>query len=591
MRVTRVFAIVLATMCVAGCGERGELTSEVTEGPPTEWNRRPTQAPLFLPEGVAVADPPPPPIQGGSLLATTTGFAVVADQDRDAIFVVSLDSDAVTATLALEPGDQPGRMVEGDRGFVHVVLRGGGAVVTLDPATGELLSQQRVCSTPSGIDYDDGMLHLVCETGELYSWQPRESAPLPLRNLGRDLRDVVAYEGELFVTRFRSAEVIRIAADGTATQHFAGGAASPEDRQPHVAWRMRGVPGGGVHVLHQLHRPVGEVTNPSGMGYENTGCDGDVVVALSRVDTEAPPRVLPSVGTFVPDFDVSAGGAELAIVATGQAFDPFELLADWVLFDMHGDDCGPSTYRHSWPDTYEVVSIAYDAFGALLLQSREPAVLLRRTSNGTTMIELSDVSRKDTGLAYFHADSGRGLACVTCHPLGRDDGHVWRFEEGLRRTQTLAGTLVGTAPYHWDGAMEDLGDIMTSVFNERMRGAKLDKHGHEAFVSWLLSIAPPRGKSESDASHAGRLVFEEKGCADCHGGAALTDNSTQDVATGGAFQVPSLVGVGARFPYMHDGCASTLENRFTVPACGGAQHGDVVGGVELFELIQYLETL
>ena len=43
-------------------------------------------------------------------------------------------------------------------------------------------------------------------------------------------------------------------------------------------------------------------------------------------------------------------------------------------------------------------------------------------------------------------------------------------------------------------------------------------------------------------------------------------------APGGAFQVPSLVGIGTRGPFMHDGCAATLRDRFN-PACGGAQHG------------------
>ncbi len=47
------------------------------------------------------------------------------------------------------------------------------------------------------------------------------------------------------------------------------------------------------------------------------------------------------------------------------------------------------------------------------------------------------------------------------------------------------------------------------------------------------------------------------------------------VGTGKAFQVPSLLGIGARAPYMHDGCAPTLKERFSAakPCGGGDMHG------------------
>ena len=71
-----------------------------------------------------------------------------------------------------------------------------------------------------------------------------------------------------------------------------------------------------------------------------------------------------------------------------------------------------------------------------------------------------------------------------------------------------------------------------------------------------------------------------------------TNNRTVDVGTGEALQVPSLLGVGARGPWMHDGCASTLKERFD-PACGGDAHGDTsrLDEEEIDSLVRFLASL
>jgi cytochrome c peroxidase len=67
------------------------------------------------------------------------------------------------------------------------------------------------------------------------------------------------------------------------------------------------------------------------------------------------------------------------------------------------------------------------------------------------------------------------------------------------------------------------------------------------------------------------------GCTTCRSGSKLTNNKSYDVGTtdaGELLQVPSLRGVGYRAPFLHDGCAETLRDRFD-PSCGGARHGKV----------------
>ena len=136
--------------------------------------------------------------------------------------------------------------------------------------------------------------------------------------------------------------------------------------------------------------------------------------------------------------------------------------------------------------------------------------------------------------------------------------------------------------------------LMLEVFNTRMGGEPLPEEYAGAFTNWLVDLPSPKRTPMSDAALRGRDLFvsDEVGCADCHEGARLTNNDTADVGTGAAFQVPSLIGVGTRAPYMHDGCAQTLEERFET-WCGGNQHGNVdhLDDEQLADLIAYLETL
>ena len=78
----------------------------------------------------------------------------------------------------------------------------------------------------------------------------------------------------------------------------------------------------------------------------------------------------------------------------------------------------------------------------------------------------------------------------------------------------------------------------------------------------------------------------------CHVGPQYTNNALVNVGTGGMFKVPSLIGLAARAPYMHDGCAVTLRDRFTT--CGNSPlHGNTatLSAAQLDDLIAFLESL
>jgi cytochrome c peroxidase len=93
----------------------------------------------------------------------------------------------------------------------------------------------------------------------------------------------------------------------------------------------------------------------------------------------------------------------------------------------------------------------------------------------------------------------------------------------------------------------------------------------------------------------GQQVFSDPsvGCTTCHSGAQLSTHQLLNVGTGASFKVPSLIAVGYRAPYLHNGCAPTLLDRFG-PACGGGdQHGHTsqLSSGQLSDLVAYLESL
>jgi cytochrome c peroxidase len=244
----------------------------------------------------------------------------------------------------------------------------------------------------------------------------------------------------------------------------------------------------------------------------------------------------------------------------------------------------------------QAIAAAFDGDDALIVQTREPAAIHIMTEDRRRpwkTISLPGASRADTGHAVFHSNAGGNIACASCHAEGTDDGHTWEFVGmGPRRTPSLLGTLRGTEPFHWDGEMANLQTLVDHVFVERMSGPHMDKAHVDALGSWIFALpAPPRVQAETEATARGKVLFEQR-CQSCHSGAMLTNNKSVDVGTGGVFQVPSLVGVAWRAPYLHTGCAQTLLQRFD-GTCGGATHGDVsdLGANGVADLVTYLETL
>src|SRR5438067_3205982 len=203
----------LALLWVAGCGRvtdwQVDPPIEITDAGPGPSGPQPQFGPTVT------SPTPPPPLIGGTLLVLQSGVAIAADPDRDRVYAVDVAAQTKLADIALQPGDQPGRLAEDAAGRIHVVLRGGGAVATIDPKTWTA-TRQAVCAAPRGIAYETAtdLVHVACAGGELVSLPAAGGAAVRTLQLDRDLRDVVIASGELLVTRFRTADVLAVDASG-----------------------------------------------------------------------------------------------------------------------------------------------------------------------------------------------------------------------------------------------------------------------------------------------------------------------------------------------------------------------------------------
>ena len=652
-RTRRLGLALSATLAQIGCdpGTEGNTPAPVIVEPPPQPISfeppatpslpiaTPMTAPLF--DGKTKRAEHSAPVVGGTLLVTRDGQTIVAaDPDRDAVFVVDAAS-RVVSKVSLSRGDEPGRIAEGPAGTLFVALRRAGALLAIDLRSASVLQRAAVCASPRGVAYDQksGSVYVACRSGQLHTLDAQTLAQRRTLQLDSDLRDVIVREHDLVVTRFLSAEVLVVAEDGSVSRR-----ARPQSTcgDATVAYRALSLPDGQVAVAHQIssNDAVGE--GPSGYG-SSTFCGiGLVARSLTLVDTETPsaaepssdlgaagaaneispgaldpggerPRLpmtfhssfLPGAGPLDVAFDaqgtrmaVIAMDSQLVITPEGPAapetptLDPGATL--WLSpRGTTGQGFFDAPRVSSVALTGEPVAVAFSAAGKYIVQSREPAALW--FEDGTS-VTLSDESHADSGHLMFHMNSGIGIACASCHPEGGDDGHVWRFPEGLRRTLPLEGGVLERAPFHWDGTLGDMDELVQTVMVTRMGLRRLPSNAQVAALGAFLEQVPklpPADGLDAAAVARGASVFqrEDVGCASCHSGPQFTNNQLADVGTGGSFVTPTLLGVGLRPALFHDGCAKSIAQRFGV--CGGAAHGkpELLSADERADLIAFLRSL
>jgi hypothetical protein len=581
------------------------------------------------------------PLTGGTLIAAPTGeMAYASFPDLDSVARVDLWAGTIEL-LPLGAGAEPGRLVLDAQGVLHVVQRGTGEIADVDVSgrTLKLIGTRSVCAEPRGITADADRLHVACVGGDLVTLAAPAGGPVLSRTfIERDLRDVVVVNGTLKVSTFRSAQLLgvdtpsRIVPPTLKVPDTEVFPSAPRTFAPGVAWRTVATPNGSTVTTYT--RGLVEAVSPvvpasvaqtcsmtSTSAYSGTTttttvacpepaseCD-DTITAISHsaVMVVAPNGVVRShmfAGALPVDVAVSPidGSIVVAMAGSSTVAKVGTQVEDGELFPQGLPSVCAKTGSllqplfHADPDL--VLAVAFMANGDLLVQTERSVV--RVLGGGATVmrIDLGEANaqiaqRNELGYQLFHREATPGgIACATCHPDGLEDGRIWSLPEGVRRTQSLSGGAIAVAPFHWDGSLPSIPDLMGEVFVKRMGGTlPADPEVLNQLVFWLGGRRAP--KSDAPSWAAGKALFEGRaGCSECHLGPRLSNDALADVGTGGLFKVPSLIGVGARFPLMHTGCATTFSDRFD-PNCGGARHGAVTlpQTQDVNDLTAYLSSL
>ena len=236
----------------------------------------------------------------------------------------------------------------------------------------------------------------------------------------------------------------------------------------------------------------------------------------------------------------------------------------------------------------------------------------------------------------LHSKDGY-VACASCHPEGGSDGRTWdttQKGEGVRNTRDLRGRGgMGDGPLHWSANFDEdfERDIVTQLGGTGLaqdgkppnpplgesnagRSAALD---HLAlFVSSLTQVPPSPFRDAAGfltpAALRGRDAFQVAGCPKCHPPPLYTDSTLtaetssyvlHDIGTltpasgsrlGGplnGLDTPSLLGLWASAPYLHDGTAATLSDALRRPGTMKARLTEALSQAELEDLVEFLLEL
>lgn len=230
------------------------------------------------------------------------------------------------------------------------------------------------------------------------------------------------------------------------------------------------------------------------------------------------------------------------------------------------------------------------------------------------------------------------MSCASCHLDGGQDGRVWDFTgsgEGLRNTIDLRGKSgTGHGRLHWSANFDEVHDFEGQIRNfgsglglmentnfnvgTRSQPLGLPKQGFSADLDALSAYVASLNKAPASPYRAtngtltadgviGQQLFNQLNCFTCHGGTNFTDSDIggfHDIGTikpssgnrlGAALtgiDTPTLRGVWAGAPYLHDGSAPTLHAVFSnTPPSSPHSVTNQITPTQFAQLIAYLNQI
>jgi DNA-binding beta-propeller fold protein YncE len=248
---------------------------------------------------------------------------------------------------------------------------------------------------------------------------------------------------------------------------------------------------------------------------------------------------------------------------------------------------------------------------AALINSRATTGTLATTTSTVATETLPSGVLAGKKIFYNAADSrmskDKYISCASCHLDGGSDERIWDFTdrgEGLRNTTTLKGRGgMAHGRVHWTGNFDEIQDFENDIrlsfggtgfltdtqwntgtrsnpLGDSKTGLSTDLDNLAAYVGSLNEIPPSPHRNSNGtlttSAAAGKVIFQNKNCASCHTlnrftnsvntssnplpnvGTITTASGKRLNATLTGFDTPTLLGIWATAPYLHDGSKATL---------------------------------
>lgn len=242
-----------------------------------------------------------------------------------------------------------------------------------------------------------------------------------------------------------------------------------------------------------------------------------------------------------------------------------------------------------------------DAIGEQVLNADFPRTWFTQPTVELPASQLPEDVLKGRSLFYSStkgkmAADGSGVSCSTCHLDGRNDGLTWQFPEGARQTPSLAGMVSSTAPVTWTQTVESVAMEAMITSERRMGGSSLPESAAasiQAFVDSTPDADVEQRGATTEAVRLGEEIFNrpEVGCATCHTAPLYTNNKSYPMFGEVSVNTPSLIGVAATAPYIHDGSARSLRDVIELSRTGVMGDTSSLTNDEMTALETFLRSL
>ena len=551
---------------------------------------RMTPIPLIL---TPITSPEPlpglPPLtdgQSSKSLAISGQTLVTVNTDSNSVTLV--DTATNTVITEIEVGSDPRTVaITPDGTLALVTLRGDNALAIVDLAARQLVAVHPVGHMPYGVVTDGRRAYISCFADDQIAILDLETGLIVRRLDVRDSPAGLAFgEGWLLITHFYTGHV-------TLANVL---------RTPFVVGSVNVEPDG------NLARAI--VLSPDGQrAYIPQTRTGLALMSLQYQQDWFPVITALDIETMTGNRDDRLTVSRVGQYAANMPFDvAFSQDGDTLFSVLSGNDLTVAIDLNA-REVIARIPVGANPRGVVLagttayvLNALDGTLSVINTNNNTVTETLTltniplDPQILQGKILYHRATaptmSDDAVSCAMCHFDGGMDRRTWiNFRSGPRNTPTLAGAAA-LPPYNWTGDMGELHDTIEDQIRYVMLGeglidgdfdATIDRVDAQrskeldALVAYVESLEPwaspyrnPDGTLTESAQRGMELFMSGSPGCSCHAPPLYTDLLQHNIP--GVvfslevledFDTPTLQGLWATAPYMHDGVAQTLEELLT----------------------------